>query len=258
MPDRIFNTVMRSAKTPMDLSPVNVISGSTTLDGGHGTVIVDSTAGDITITLPQAAGHPGQYYVVHKKVAANTVTVVPTSPDTIGYGGQGSTLLSTIDAEASFLSGGSENVWLACGCSGTFPGTLSGVLFARSGTASTFAISTSAQYSPIGVASSPMAGNGTIGDVQLRLPRAVTFTAMYVQLLMAMVDDDILTCQVNVNGTADSAISVVHDSTTGTELGDTGSIVAAAGDLICLEWSFSGFSSASVASVSLAYEVLPE
>ena len=50
-----------------------------TLTNGDGTVLADSTGGNITITLPTTGIPTGRIYVVKKKVAANVVSLAPSA-----------------------------------------------------------------------------------------------------------------------------------------------------------------------------------
>jgi hypothetical protein len=60
------------------------ISGNTTLDATHHTVLGDATGGNITFTLPLASTCAGRAYWVKKiDVSSNTVTVTRTGADTI-------------------------------------------------------------------------------------------------------------------------------------------------------------------------------
>lgn len=260
MPERIFQSTMRRTVTPMDLSPVNVYTTDITLDGGHGTVVADTTAGDITITLPQAALAPGQLYLVHKKVAAGVVTIEPTSPDVINYQNFASIILTAIDEEVSLVSAGTENVWFACGCGEVSPGMVDGAITTRiMSAASGFTLLSATPYLMLGTASSPLAGQAAVGDAQLRAPRAMTLRTIYVRLISALTLDDTLTCKANVNGTADAAITVTHNSGTGTLASATGTIEVAQDDLLCYEFTFGGgLDSVGINAVTLAYGVLPE
>ena len=261
MPERIFQSTMRRTVTPMDLSPVNVYTTDITLDGGHGTVVADTTAGDITITLPQAALAPGQLYLVHKKVAAGVVTIEPTSPDVINYQNFASITLSAIDEEVSLVSAGTENVWFACSCSGEVtPGMVDGAIVTRiMSAAASFAVGPTTQYVMLGTCSSPAVGKATIGDAQLRAPRAMTLRAIYVRLGTVLAGDDTLTCKANINGTASSTITVTHNSGTGNLASATGTLAVAQDDLLCYEFAFGGgLASADINAITLSYGVLPE
>lgn len=56
-------------------------TANTTLLDHHDHVLVDTSAGSITITLP--VGKDGKEYEITKTAAANTVTIVPSGTDTI-------------------------------------------------------------------------------------------------------------------------------------------------------------------------------
>lgn len=260
MPERIFQNTMRRTVTPADLSPVNVYTADITLDGGHGTVVVDTTAGDVTVTLPLAAQAPGRQYVIHKKVAANTLKVLATSPDQINYAALPGFLMTAQDEEATMLSAGAEDTWLVCPCAGTLvPSVVAGALITRVPTASTFNIGSSTQYVMMGTSSTAVSGQGTIGDAQMRCPRDMTITAIYVRLASALSSGETLDCQANVAGSADAGITVSHTDATGTLTSDTGTVTVAQDQLLCYEFTFGGgLSSTSLNSITMAYTVAPE
>lgn len=60
-----------------------LVSSATTLTAGDDTVLVDTSGGSVTITLPLAADNPGQRFDVKKMAAANTCTVQRSGTDTI-------------------------------------------------------------------------------------------------------------------------------------------------------------------------------
>ena len=73
--------------------------------------IIDSTAGNVTVTLPKARAARGRQLIVYKRVAANTVTVQRTAADVIGYAGGTSVNLAAQDAKLQLISDG-ETCWL--------------------------------------------------------------------------------------------------------------------------------------------------
>lgn len=73
--------------------------------------VIDSTAGNVTVTLPKARAARGRMIVVYKKVAANTVTVQRTATDVIGYVGATSVNLAAQDAKLQLISDG-DLTWL--------------------------------------------------------------------------------------------------------------------------------------------------
>lgn len=259
---RVFGQTVRTTSTPFDLRPVRVYTASRDITEGDGTLVADTTGGDITFTLPTAALCEGRMYVVVKKVAANLLTIVPSGVDTIGYEGLLTFSLSALDEQISLLSGGSENVWYLCEC-GSAAAAAPSFDFAwhtRLTTAGgSFAVTNAAQYLMIGTTSSPAIGKATIGDAQHRIPREVELTAIYVRLTAALTGTQVLTCKINVNGTADGTITVTHNSGTGTLASATGSIVIPQDALVCYEFGFSGgLTTTNLNGVTAAYTLQSE
>ncbi len=63
---------------------ITEVSGHTTLDATHYTVLVDASGGAVTITLPAAASHSGRIYNIKKiDSTANIVTIDPNSAELI-------------------------------------------------------------------------------------------------------------------------------------------------------------------------------
>lgn len=56
---------------------VRTTTASTTLTEADDLLLCDSTGGNITVTVPAAAGNRGKVFMVKKLVAANTVTIDP-------------------------------------------------------------------------------------------------------------------------------------------------------------------------------------
>ena len=59
------------------------LSSDANLSSTDGTVLVDSTAGAVTCTLPFAREYPGMRISVRRDAGANTVTVAARSGDTV-------------------------------------------------------------------------------------------------------------------------------------------------------------------------------
>jgi hypothetical protein len=59
------------------------VSTDTTLSDAYYAVDVDSSGGNVTITLPTAASDAGRVFVVRKNASANTVTIDPDGSETI-------------------------------------------------------------------------------------------------------------------------------------------------------------------------------
>ena len=60
---------------------VESLTTSTALTAAYDHVMVNSTGGNVDLTLPLAA--KGKVYTITKLVAANTVTIYSTAPDTV-------------------------------------------------------------------------------------------------------------------------------------------------------------------------------
>lgn len=81
------------------------LAANTTLTTKHFTVVVDTSGGGKTITLPSAAGAPGRFYVVKNK-STGQVTVAKTGGDTIDGA---ATFLLPAGAVAVFQSDGTSD-----------------------------------------------------------------------------------------------------------------------------------------------------
>lgn len=62
---------------------VRTTTTATTLTAGDDVLLVDTTAGNLTITLPAASTHRGHAFTVKKTVAANTLTLDGAGAETI-------------------------------------------------------------------------------------------------------------------------------------------------------------------------------
>lgn len=60
-----------------------LVSAATTVTAGDDILLVDTTGGSVTVTLPVASTVPGKRVQVKKMIAANTVTVSRSGSDTI-------------------------------------------------------------------------------------------------------------------------------------------------------------------------------
>ena len=65
---------------------VRTVTASGDLTSVDGTVLGDTTAGAVTLTLPTAAQYPGMRVTVKRVAGANTLTVAPRAGDTINGG----------------------------------------------------------------------------------------------------------------------------------------------------------------------------
>lgn len=189
----------------------------------------------------------GEYYITDSRDDVNTTLAVSTETGAWRNLGFANNFLY-YDSEANILFG--RNI----------PATIASMWSTRLNSAgSNFAVGNTSQYLAIGAAASPAVGKGTIGDAQFRAPRALTITTMYVRLLAALTGSQTLNGRINVNGTAGTSIDVVHNVGTGTLAFDTGSVVVAQDDLVCIEFVFGGgLTTVNINSVTIAYDILPE
>ena len=79
--ERLADLVRRMQRTQGRL-----VSSATTLTAGDDLVLVDTTGGSVTVTLPSAEQHAGKRFDVKKMTAANTCTVQRSGSDTIDGG----------------------------------------------------------------------------------------------------------------------------------------------------------------------------
>jgi hypothetical protein len=59
------------------------VTANVTLTTNNTVVLVDSTSGNVTVTLPDATVNTGRYYVIKRTVAAHNVVIQPQSGQTI-------------------------------------------------------------------------------------------------------------------------------------------------------------------------------
>ena len=64
-------------------SAITTVSSNTTLDNSHSTVLVDTSGGSITVTLPTASSASRRVYNIKKVTSANTLTIDGDSTETI-------------------------------------------------------------------------------------------------------------------------------------------------------------------------------
>lgn len=60
-----------------------IVAAATTLTANDDIVLVDTTSGSVTVTLPDARQHANHVFHVKKMIAANTCTVSRSGSDTI-------------------------------------------------------------------------------------------------------------------------------------------------------------------------------
>ena len=86
---------------------IKTVTASETLDLFDDTVLVDTTSGDVTLTLPTAASSTGKQYSVTKSAgASNDAIVDPNGAETIG--GETSIKLPSIGDRITFQSNGTS------------------------------------------------------------------------------------------------------------------------------------------------------
>jgi hypothetical protein len=81
------------------------VSADRTLTGSESVILVDTTDGNVAITLPLASDNEGNRFTVKKIVAANLVTIGRTGTDTID--GATSQVLTYIYTSLDLISDGS-------------------------------------------------------------------------------------------------------------------------------------------------------
>ena len=82
-PDRRLREQVERAAVGLTVHRVRSVAASETLPQGTSHVLVDTTAGSVTITLPRADTMMGRVVVVKKLVAANTLTLDGDGSETI-------------------------------------------------------------------------------------------------------------------------------------------------------------------------------
>ena len=253
---RIFNQTVRTTSTPFDLRPVRVYTDSRTLREGDGTIVGDTTGGDITFTLPTAALCEGRMYVVVKKVAAGTIVVESSGVDTIGYAGLTGVQLTDIDEDVSFLSGGSENVWYACKCGTAQAATVTDVMAIHAST-HTGTITFAAFLKPGG----PADVEATEGPAQSLVPRDMTITRLVAVPSTALGAGQTADIQFYVNGSADAGITLSFTDADSADVvkAASGTVTPVTGNTLSIGVTLGGGAAAiALRGISYSYEVLPE
>lgn len=69
-------------------------------------MLVDSSGGNVTVTLPDATANTGRYYVIKRTVAAHNVTIQPQSGQTIE--GNPNTTLTGAGSADTIISNGTR------------------------------------------------------------------------------------------------------------------------------------------------------
>ena len=78
---------LRNLKGLLGRTPVwgddRTVTAATTITDSDELVLVDTTSGSVTVTLPTALGRKGRRFTVKKLIAANTLTLAGAGSDTI-------------------------------------------------------------------------------------------------------------------------------------------------------------------------------
>lgn len=77
-PDRVLDLLARVQRVNH-----RIVSAAVTLTANDDIVLVDTTSGSVTVTLPDARQHANHVFHVKKMIAANTCTVQRSGSDTI-------------------------------------------------------------------------------------------------------------------------------------------------------------------------------
>jgi len=91
---------------PTGTGSITTISGDTLLDLTYNTVLVDTTGGDVTITLPTAASADEHIYTIKKILGTNDVIVDPDGAETVED--SGTLTISTLYQSRTIQSDGTE------------------------------------------------------------------------------------------------------------------------------------------------------
>jgi lysophospholipase L1-like esterase len=101
-------------KSPYGLMDLTIVSGNVTLSGRYGTVGVDTSAGNVTVTIPAAASSARRLFNVKKLSGANTLTIARTGSDAFYTSSPGNTSITmTADGQSYGLHADpANNRWL--------------------------------------------------------------------------------------------------------------------------------------------------
>lgn len=102
------------------------------------------------------------------------------------------------------------------------------------------------------------AQSATVTDVQMRLPKAVIITALYVRMDAVLTGGQTLQTRFNINGSTSSTISVTHTSSTGTLNSAIGSLELLEDDNLAVEHTFGGGLGSKPIICTVAYLVEPD
>lgn len=96
---------------PIGVFPVVIVNGNVTLTASNTVVLVDSTNGNVTVTLPDATATTGRYFVIKRTVAANSVIIQPQVGQTLA--GNTNETLTGAGSTDSIISDGTR--WVRIG-----------------------------------------------------------------------------------------------------------------------------------------------
>jgi hypothetical protein len=82
------------------------VTANVTLTANNTVVLVDSTSGNVTVTLPDATANSGRYYVIKRTGSANNVTIQAQSGQTVE--GNANTTLIGAGSTDSIISDGAR------------------------------------------------------------------------------------------------------------------------------------------------------
>jgi cysteine synthase len=111
MPRPLFSHVLNLKQLLRNQLLIQQTNTAGTLTTLSEVTVVDTTSGNITVTLPLSSLSRGRQIIIVKSVLANNLTIQRGGADTIGYAGATSFLLSTQDAKALLIADGGT-VWL--------------------------------------------------------------------------------------------------------------------------------------------------
>lgn len=91
-------------------TPLANISSNTTLDSSHYTVLVDTTSGNVTITIPAASGASNRVYNIKKVAGANSIIIARSGSDTFYDSTSGNTsITATLNGTCITIQADSTN-----------------------------------------------------------------------------------------------------------------------------------------------------
>lgn len=124
------------------------LTADTTIKGNHDIYLVDATAGNVTITLPDSKAINSQEIVIKKTDSSgNTVTIVGTASQTID--GNANVVLSSQGSTLQIIADGSNFVQTVASASGSFTGgTITGATTVSVANAGAFVVGPNGATNP--------------------------------------------------------------------------------------------------------------